>query len=220
MLFFLTRSRVPKGPPDHSTNILVAPIIIARQWLQVTGDVDYLKRHPDVIDKLEDIMHDLLALEAPVDALFASRYSSDGPVGRRYDYGTNVKVWYTFDSMVYLLSQLGRGDEARTYQEKAQAVQDAIMRHMVADGPFGPQISGGTNLGEEPGTFYLPDRVCFYDGEDTSSMLAPIYGISDFTDQLWVNYHCFARSLWCPSYDPEFDVLLWNPAEPGIVDGT
>ena len=41
-------------------------------------------------------------------------------------------------------------------------------------------------------------------------MLAPIYGVCDFDDQPWVNYHRFARSLWCPSYDPEFDVLLWK----------
>lgn len=51
-------------------------------------------------------------------------------------------------------------------------------------------------------------------------MLAPIYGLCDFTHRPWVNYHRFARSLWCPNHDPEFDALLWNPAEPAVVDGT
>ena len=42
---------------------------------------------------------------------------------------------------------------------------------MVVDGPFGPQISGGTNLGEDPGDFYLPEDVLYYDGEDSGTLL-------------------------------------------------
>ena len=221
-LFFMTRSRAPKGSPDHSVPILVAPIIIARQWLQATGDTTFLKGHPEVMDALEGIVGDLLALQSPSQALFPSRFSSDGAVGRRYDYGTNVKVWYALDSLAYLLRQLGRTDEAQRYGSIAQDVQEAIERTMVVDGPFGPQISGGTNLGEDPGTFYLSEDALYYDGEDTSSMLAPIYGMCDFTHQPWVNYHRFARSLWCPNYDPEFGALRWSPGEygAGALDGT
>jgi hypothetical protein len=220
LTFFMTRSRVPRGTQDHSVPILVAPIIIARQWLQITGEVDKFRQNPEVMTALESIMRDLLALESPVDSLFPSIYSSDGVVGRRYDYGTNVKVWYTFDSMAYLLRHLGEPERAQFYHEKAQAIRAAIDKHMTIDGPFGPQVSGGTNLGEDPGDLYLPEDEPYYDGEDTSSMLAPIYGICDFTDQPWMNYHRFARSLWAPGYDPEFDVLLWAPGDPAIFDGT
>ncbi len=220
MRFFMTRSRVPKGTADHSTPILVAPIIVARQWLQATGDVGYLTAHPDVMEALEGIMCHLLALESPKAALFPTRYSSDGPVGRRYDYATNVKVWYAFDSMAYLLRALGQADAASAYASKADAIRAAVYEYMVADGPLGRQISGGTNLGEVEETFYLPDGVLYYDGEDTGSMLAPIYGFCELDDETWINYHRFARSLWCPSYDPEFEAVLWNPSEPGVVDGT
>jgi hypothetical protein len=220
MVFFSTRSRAPKGPPDHSVPILVAPVVIARQWLQVTGDAAYLEAHPEVMSALQSIMDDLEALRAPGEALFPSRYSSDGVVGRRYDYGTNVKVYYTFDSFAYILRRLGQEERAAYYARVARAIRHAIARTMVVEGPFGPQISGGTNLGEDPGTFHLPESALYYDGEDTSSMLAPIYGTCDHDDAAWVNYHRFARSLWCPGYDPEFDTLRWNPGNPGVCDGT
>jgi hypothetical protein len=220
MIFFMTRSRAPRGPIDHSVPILVAPVIIARQWLQITGDSAFLISRPDILTELEKIMADLLSLKAPDEPLFPSLYSSDGAVGRRYDYGTNVKVWYAFDSMAYLLEQIGRVADGAQYRQVAQEMPDSIRRTMVAEGPFGPQISGGTNLGNDPGDFYLPEDAFYYDGEDTSSMLAPIYGITGFDDQAWGNYHRFARSLWCPNFDPEFDTLYWFPSEPAVFDGT
>jgi hypothetical protein len=220
LLFFMTRSRAPKGPPDHSIPILVAPVIIARQWLQVTGELQAFSDYPDVLPALESIMQDLLALESPSAPLFPTRYSSDGVVGRRYDYGTNVKVWYTFDSMAYILRLLGYRERAELYQQKAAGIRAAIYQTMVVEGPFGPQISGGANLEYDPGTFYLPEGVLYYDGEDTSSMLAPIYGLCNFDDQPWINYHRFARSLWHAGFDPEFETLYWHPSEPGVFDGT
>ena len=218
--FFMNRSQAPRGAPDHSIPILVAPVVIARQWMQAAGDVTYLKAHPEIMQALEGILHHLRQLESPAAALFPTRYSSDGIVGRRYDYGTNVKVWYTFDSMAALARLLGRAAEAGAYAQKAADIREAIAAAMLADGPFGQQISGGTNLGEDPGTVYLPESVLYYDGEDTSSMLAPIYGLCDFTDAAWINYHRYARSLWHAGYDPEFDTLYWQPSEPAVFDGT
>jgi len=51
-------------------------------------------------------------------------------------------------------------------------------------------------------------------------MLAPLYGACDLDWQPWINYHRFARSLWCPTYDPEFGMLNWFPSEPAVQDGT
>jgi hypothetical protein len=220
--FFMHRSRVPRGTLDHSVPILVAPIVIARQWLQVTGDVEQLRRSLDVIAALRSIVDDLMTLKAPGEDLFPSRYSSDGGVGRRYDYGTNVKVWYAFDSMAYMARALGDDESAASYGQLAGRIHEAIGRTMTAEGPFGPQIHGGTNLGEDPGSFYLEEGVPYYDGEDTSSMLAPVYGMTDFTDETWVNYHRWARSIWCPSFDPEFGALRWSPRgfAGGALDGT
>ncbi len=220
MLFFLDRSRAPIGSKDHSVPILVAPLILARQWLQVSGDVDFLRNHPQVMESLSGILDELIGLKANEETLFPSRYSSDGPVGRRYDYGTNVKVFYAFESMAYLMERLGRIEEARRYIDIGRDILASIERKMIVAGPFGPQISGGTNLGEEPSGFYLPESSLYYDGEDTSSMLAPVYGACNFDWQPWINYHRFARSMWCPNFDPEFGVLNWFPKEGAVLDGT
>ncbi len=220
LLFFMTRSRPTRGAPEHSVPILVAPLILARKWLEATGDTSFFEQRPEVMVALQGIVDDLMALKAPTEMLFPTRYSSDGPVGRRYDYGTNVKTWYALEAYAYLLRHLHRGQEAERYHQVAEGVREAIERTMVAEGPFGPQVSGGTNLGEGTYNFYLPEHVLYYDGEDTSSMLAPIYGICDLTHEPWVNYHRFARSLWCPNYDPEFDTLRWSPTYSGIIDGT
>ncbi|MCU0521149.1 MAG: hypothetical protein MUF84_10715 [Anaerolineae bacterium] len=225
--FFLERSRVPRGTPDHSVPILVAPIIIARQWLQITGDSERLVREPAIMGALRGIIADLMALKSAQEMLFPTRYSSDGAVGRRYDYGTNVKVWYAFDSMAYLSEQLGDSPSATAYRNTAGAIRDAIARRMTGNGPFGPQLLGGTNLGEPAGDFYLQEGASgkgapYYDGEDTSSMLSPTYGMIDTNDQAWINYHAFARSPWCPNFDPEFGALRWSPRGfySGALDGT
>lgn len=219
-LFFATRSRVPRGTLDHSVPILVGPLIITRQWLQVTGDIESLVRRPEHLKALAGIVDDLLTLKAPGEMLFRTRYSSDGSVGRRYDYGTNIKVQYALDSYAEILRLLGRSNEAASFAEMAAGVRGAIERTMVVEGPFGPQYSGGTNLGEAPGPLHLPDGVSYYDGEDTSSMLAPMWGACDPGHPAWVNYHRFARSLWCPNYDPEMDVLRWAPSEHGVFAGS
>lgn len=220
MIFFMTRSRVPIGPRDHSVPILVAPVILAYQWLQVTGDTAVLDRHPEIMDTLQGIMDELLTMKSPDADLFPSRFSSDGPVGRRYDFGTNAKASYAFDSMAYLMRETGQNEAAGPYEKIALGIRTAIQDHMLVYGPFGPQISGGTNLGEDPQGFYLPEDIWYYDGEDTSSMLAPIYGVCAYDWEPWVNYHRFARSLWCPEFDPEFGALNWFPREPGVMDGT
>ena len=221
MLFFLTRSRVPLGPPDHSVPILVAPLVLAREWLMVSGDTGFLQSHPEVTDGLKGILDELLTLKAPSVDLFPSRFSSDGPVGRRYDFGTNAKARYAFDSLAYILRQLGREADAEPYAQVAQAIHLAVEEHMLVDGPFGRQISGGTNLGEDPGEFYLPEGWLYYDGEDTSSMLAAVYGLCDLDWEPWINYHRYARSLACYHFDPEFGVLNWFPREDYcVVDGT
>ena len=136
--FFLGRSRAPRGPHDHSVPILVAPVIIARQWLQVTGEVERLVHDTAVMSGLRRIVADVMALKAPDETLFPTRYASDGAVGRRYDYGTNVKVWYALDSMAYLLERTGDAHGATSLRETATALRDAIARTDDGQRPLRP----------------------------------------------------------------------------------
>jgi hypothetical protein len=223
ILFTMERNRAPrtKYGAEHSTAILVSPLIIARKWLEATGEVEFFLNHPEVMTSLAGIISDLATLKSSNHQLYAARYSSDGPVGRRYDHGTNLKVWFALDSYAYLLEAIGRNGDAKEYRDMAKALAGDIDRTMVRDGPFGPQVSGGTNLGEPEAGFYLPEEVLYYDGEDTGSHLGPVYGVYDFDYKPWVNYHRYARSMFCPSYEPEFGTLRWFPSwSMPVLDGT
>lgn len=223
LLFTLERNRAPRSRfgAEHSTAILVSPLIIARKWLEATGNTGFFTGNPAVMSRLAGILDDLASIRAPGHHLYAARYSSDGPVGRRYDHGTNVKVWFALDSWAYILAATGKPSEAEHFRQLAEALRGDLERTMIRVGPFGPQISGGTNLGEPEAGFYLPEEILYYDGEDTGSQLAPIYGIYGFEYEPWVNYHRFARSLYCPTYEPEFGTLRWFPSwSMPVLDGT
>jgi hypothetical protein len=222
LLFTLDRNRAPRSEyRDHSVPILVSPVIIARKYLEATGDTALFDDRPEVMAALESVFAELEELRAPSHRLYPSRYSSDGPLGRRYDHGTNAKVWFAFDSFRYLLEALGDTEGAESHRVAATEIQSALSKTMVTEGPFGPQFSGGTNLGEDPGGFYLPEELPYYDGEDSGSHLAPVYGVYDFTHAPWVNYHRFARSLFCPTWEPEFGTIRWFPSwSMPVLDGT
>lgn len=203
--------------PEHSVPIMMAPLVMAGKYMEYTGDREYFIENPYVWDRLTEIWNTIVSFRAEGRYLVPSRYSSDGIVMRRYDHGTNVKFWYA--SMLYaeLCDVLGKEDGAavRAYADKLK--QD-IMDTMIKEGPFGPQFTGGTNLGEQE-DFYMNEDFFYYDGEDSSSVLAPVYGIYDYTFEPWLNYHRFARSVFASNYDPEMDVLRWFPYG-GALDGT
>ena len=206
---------------EHSVPILISPLIIARKYLELNGDIGFFKDHEEVLESLDHTMKDLLSLKLPEYALFPTRYSSDGPVGRKYDHGTNVKVYYALEGYGVILDALGAKDKAQKYYQLAGDLRKAIDLTMITDGPFGRQVSGGTNLGEDPGDFYLNDSIIYYDGEDTGSHLAPLYGVYGWDYIPWVNYHRWASSIFCPSYEPEFGTLRWFPSwSMPVLDGT
>lgn len=203
--------------PDHSTPIMMAPWIIAVHYVSLTGDMDLLRTDETLRGRMMSDIVLLLSLRNP-QGLVPSRYSSDGHVFRRYDFGTNCKAYYLFSQIGDLLEALGESALAEKCRQAATQIQENVLEHMVAPGPFGDQFTGGTNMGEhEP--FYLQDGFPYYDGEDSSSCMAPLYGIVPFTDQRWQNYHRFAQSIFCTNYDPEMRALRWF-AWGTALDGT
>ena len=221
--FTMTRNRPPRTEYgiEHSVPILISPVMIARKYLELTGDLNFFLDNSEVMESLDHTIRDLLTLKASDYTLFPTRYSSDGPVGRRFDHGTNVKVYYALDGYGYILDALENPEEAQHYYKLAEEVRDAIDQTMVINGPFGPQYSGGTNLGLDPGKFYLDDTIPYYDGEDTGSHLGPVYGIYGWNHEPWINYHRWARSLFCPWYEPEYGTMRWFPSwSMPVLDGT
>lgn len=202
---------------DHSTPIRAALLIIAGKYLELTGDVQFFRSSPQVMQAMRNTFQRILDSKHGKYALFSSRYSSDGIVFHRYDVGTNVKVWVALGAYQRILDALGEPCPVDV-EALRKNLQADLLRELVADGPFGPQFTGGKTFGESR-EFYFRDDIFYYDGEDSTSCLMPVYGFCEFTEPAWQNYHRFARSVFCSNYDPEMYSLRWF-FYGGAVDGT
>ncbi|RHP35750.1 hypothetical protein DWZ56_04490 [Lachnotalea sp. AF33-28] len=217
MIRYALKGCLPMGStyPDHSVPIMLAPIILAGKYLELTGDVAWFRKYSEVCCGLKRLYRKLRELKPQDSCLLPSRYSSDGKVNRRYDFGVNVKAAYALSLYAKLLHALGEeGGEAQIWGEEIRS----SLQVMAVKGPFGPQISGGTNLGEQS-DFYIKEDIPYYDGEDTASAMAGVYGILPYNNNLWENYRIFAQSLWLTNYEPETGGIRWYPWG-GNVDGT
>ena len=202
---------------DHSTPIRASLLIVAAKYLELTGDVAYFQNHPHLMKAIHSTFERIMASKHKEHALFSSRYSSDGIVFHRYDVGTNAKVWLALRGYQRLLQALGE-----TCPDNLEAlcsrIRDDMLSKLVKDGPFGPQFIGGKTFDEDP-SFYFRDDIFYYDGEDSTSCMMPVYGLFEFDEPAWKNYHRFARSLFLSNYDAEMRSLRWF-FYGAAVDGT
>lgn len=202
---------------DHSIPIRAALLIIAGKYLELTGDVQFFRNETHVMNAIHKTFERILAAKHDRLDLFSSRYSSDGIVFHRYDVGTNVKVWLALGGYQRILNALGEPCRVDLNELREHLRRD-LFRELVEEGPFGPQFIGGKTFDEDR-SFYFRDDLFYYDGEDSTSCMMPIYGFCSFDDPAWQNYHRFARSLFCSNYDPEMHALRWF-FYGGAVDGT
>jgi len=204
---------------DHSMLIALAPLTIAGKYLDLTNDVKFFIDNKEFLQSLHGLYHYILAHKHADVCLFTSRYASDLIVFRRYDYGTNVKCVYALNYYADILDCIGLdGNEPR---ELARQTSLELKKHMEAEGPFGTQITGGTNLSQND-AFYIPEEILYYGGEDTTTSLAPIYGLYPFDYEPYVNLNRFARSIFISNYDPEYQTMRelhygMNPSATGIT---
>jgi hypothetical protein len=221
LIFTLDKTRPTSAycKPNHSIPILCAPVVIAAYLLRQTGDIDMFTRTPEMLDSLINIMEEIILYKHNKETLFATYWSSDGLVGRRYDYGTNVKLYYAFEGLACILSALNKNGDK--YKNIAKDILVSIEKTMLIDGPFGTMLSGGTNLDSDDEGLFVPDnKAPYYDGEDTSTMLAPVYGACADDYAPLVNYQRFGRSLFCENYQAETDLRTWFATAPLANDGT
>lgn len=205
---------------DHSMFFYIAPLLIAGKYLELTGDTEYFKNRRDVTDGLEEVYQGMLDHKHSERALFSSHYASDLIVFKKYDYGANVQCYCALKAYCEICKAVGKP------HEEAAALLARMPEDMAAcmegDGPFGRQITGGNNLGEDGEKFYIPDELYYYGGEDTATVLAPLYGLYGFDYEPYVNLHRFARSMFITNYDPEFRTLRelhfgMNPSATGCT---
>lgn len=205
---------------DHSIFFYISPLLIAGKYLELTGDSDYFIHNPQITKKLEEVYQGMLAHKHEDRVLFSSHYASDLIVFKKYDYGANVQCYYALKSYYEILKLLGKNTDS--ILELLSRMPKDLSECMEAEGAFGPQITGGNNMNEDREDFYIPDDLYYYGGEDTATVLAPLYGLYEFNYEPYVNLHRFARSLFITNYDPEFQTLRelhfgMNPSATGAV---
>lgn len=219
--YMATRNRPRYSPygAEHSLPILVAPLVMAGRYLKYTADRESFLQRPELLRRLDGTYLALCSLKHGEKALYATRYSSDGPVGRRYDLGANLKAACAFRCYADLLHALGRkAPDGKDPYRLAEDILRDIREEMVCEGLFGKQFTGGTNL-QAQDDFYIREDICYYDGEDSFICMAPVCGLLSQDDPLWRNYTLFAKSLACSNFDAEMDALRWFP-HGGAVDGS
>ncbi len=192
--------------PDHSVSIYIAPLAIAGKYLELTGDVDFFLADKKVMNGLHEHVQKLMEFKHKEKSLFSSRYASDLIVFRKYDYGTNVKCFYALKSYAAILRAIGQ--DPTGIEDLLENMKTDMSESMEGEGPFGRQITGGSNLGEnEEERFYIPEEIFYYGGEDSFTCMAPLYGLYEFDYKPWINLHRYSHSLFISNYDLEYQSL-------------
>ena len=206
---------------DHSMFFFVSPLVIAGKYLEMTGDEDYFRQNYGITEKLKEFYQGMKAHKHEKYALFSSHYASDLIVFNKYDYGANVKCFYALRGYRAVLKAIGESYEE--VDELLEKMPADMAEYMEGDGPFGRQITGGSNMGEgKEERFYTSEELYYYGGEDTSTALAPLYGLYEWDYEPYVNLHRYARSLFITNYDPEYQTMRelhfgMNPSATGCT---
>lgn len=205
---------------DHSIFFFISPIIISGKYLELTGDEEYFREHSYVTTELKKIYSEFLRFKHKDKVLFSSHYASDLIVFRKYDYGANAQCYFALRCWEKI--QKAIGEDVQKTEHLIKQMEEDLRQTMEGIGPFGRQITGGSNLDEDADNFYIGDEQYYYGGEDTATVLAPLYGLFEFDYEPYVNAHRYARSLFIPNYDPEFETLRelhygMNPSATGCT---
>ncbi|QOV18809.1 hypothetical protein INP51_12490 [Blautia liquoris] len=205
---YLAKRNVPRFSiySDHSIFFYVAPLVIAGKYLELTADQSYFRENRDVTSRFQELYEGMLKAKHPDHILFSSHYASDLIVFKKYDYGANVKCFYALKGYRSILKAVGEDTDEVDRMLKQMPIDMA--EYMEDDGPFGKQITGGNNMGENrEDHFYVGDNLYYYGGEDTATVMAPLYGLYDLDYKPYVNLHRYAQSVMITNYDPEFQTM-------------
>ena len=221
-MFYLAERNRPRYSlySDHSMFYYISLLVIAGKYLELTGDEKFFRDHPELVAAIDEIYDGMMKHKHKEKALISSRYASDLIVFRKYDYGANVQCYYALKSYRRILKLLERdATDVDRFMEQMKADMKELME---GSGPFGRQITGGNNLGENEERFYIQDDLNYYGGEDTATVMAPLYGLYEFDYEPYVNLHRYARSMYITNYDPEFQTMRelhfgMNPSATGCT---
>ena len=232
-------SRQFEGGVKHSLSNSLSGVLMAGQYYQATGDVKYFFDRPCLVERLCNIIEEMMASRTDLDIwLFPSIWISDGLSLGDYHTGSNITVYAALKGFAPILKALGRNCRASDYNAAAEKVKAELLSRCVTDeGPFGPQFlegigEGDPSLREQFKSDSFEDHVAKYggfavqfyefynnrgegpylvhDGEETDTTLAPFYGLMSYDDPVYKNYTRFAMSEHNRFYRSVSKGILWE----------
>jgi len=210
ILWFLNRSVRPdglyyRGGVSHSLTNALTPVILAGLYYKFTGNKEFFLEHPEVINRLTEIIMDMLNTSDGKVALFKSYWLSDGPSRGDYHTGSNVLAWLALNLTAEIYEKVyGNRWIARWLRSIANKTKEDLNRLCVIEGPFGKQYIEGVNSNGS-----LP-CMC-HDGEETDTTLMPFYGFTTFDDPVYKNYMKFSLSEHNEHYSSIVKGIKWIP---------
>lgn len=253
MLWFLNHGVRPfgnryEGGVTHSLSNSLSSVVMAGLYYQSTGDKDLFLQNPEIDRKLRVVMEETLRSRKPDDPwLFPSVWLSDAYSLGDYHTGSNVIAWAAFEHYARVVDEvLGDNEAALRYRDIAKRIKEDLERHHTTEGPFGPQYAEGISMNQpdklkddaekyegayhDLGMQFIGNltkngqiNLLHHDGEESDTILMPLYGYTTYRNPTYHNYMRFSLSPANPTYNPESRGIQWGDHSactfPGYMSG-
>ena len=194
-----------EGGVTHSIGNSLAPVCMMGFYYSGTGDADFFTDNPELKNNAIRLLDEVLASRTNKNIwLCPSKFVSDGISSGDYHTGSNIFIWYCMKSLARILQEVyGEEDLAAEYLITASKMKSAIDSMCVIDGPFGRQYIEGVNADGS-----IPKME--HEGEESDSVLIPVYGYERYDNQIYRNYAKFALSEHNESYNKNTRGIKWG----------
>lgn len=252
MLWFLEHGVRPpgnryKGGITHSLSNSLSSVVMAGLYYLTTGDKQLFLDQPDLHEQVCSLLEETLLTRKEEDLwLFPSVWLSDAYSLGDYHTGSNVMAWAAFFHYARVLEDVfGDTDEAARYRTIAGRIKADLERLATTAGPFGLQYSEGIshlsdrlkdNAEKYTGTYAdfgmqfiwnLTENgqinLLHHDGEESDTILMPLYGYTPYDNETYRHYMQFSLSPHNPTYNPESRGIQWGDHSactfPGYMSG-
>lgn len=197
--------------PGFELDELAAYAVAAERYVATTGD-DGVLDEPPLAAGLPELERRLAPWAHPRVPLYGTfLYPSDDPAHYPYTTYGNALVWRMLRFLARLHDRAGRAAAAARLRRQASEVRDAVYRHLVVDGPFGPMFAYAADL---------EGRYVLYDEPPGSLQLLAYYGFCAPDDPVYRNTVRWIRSPHNPyAYEGRFPGVGCPHAEhPFVMD--
>jgi hypothetical protein len=171
--------------PGFELDELCAPVIALANYVKQTGDQGLLKDFQvrDVLRKFER------TLASHRHSNYALYDTTSGPDDDHEPQGyltyDNVVAWKALLCLADLKERQGRGDEAKPLRDQAERVKQAILQHLVVDGPKGRVFAWSSDLRGKHRLYTSPPGCL---------QLLPYFGFCGQDDATWRNTVAYLHS--------------------------